>query len=65
MYFTNLYKMRNGTCNLYALIAAVLYSLHVPYPRERGPMDSAPYTGPRSGDGARKPSIESSKKLLI
>ena len=31
--------------------AAVLYSLHVPYPRERGPMGGAPYTGPRSGDG--------------
>ena len=25
--------------------------LHVPYPRERGPMGSAPYTGPRLGDG--------------
>ena len=25
--------------------------LHVPYPRERGPMGGAPYTGPRLGDG--------------
>ena len=24
---------------------------NVPYPRERGPMGSAPYIGPRLGDG--------------
>ena len=23
----------------------------IPYPRERGPMGSAPYTGPKLGDG--------------
>ena len=26
-------------------------SLHVPYPRERGPMGGAPYIGPRLGGG--------------
>ena len=29
-----------------------LASLHVPYPRESGPMGGAPYIGPRLGDGS-------------
>ena len=35
------------TPNLYYNIIIII----IPYPRERGPMDGAPYIGPRLGDG--------------
>ena len=35
----------------YRWIAGRESELHIPYPRERGPMGGAPYIGPKLGDG--------------
>ena len=34
----------------FIIIVCCIYKC-IPYPRERGPMGGAPYTGPRLGDG--------------
>ena len=36
---------------LLTTMIVMLVSMHIPYPRERGPMGGAPYIGPRRGGG--------------